>query len=154
MSRPSRGPRLLANILSDLFAVRGYSRPYARQQLEDAWNIAVGEPYCRQTQLGEVQCGVLNVTVAHSALLEELAAFHKAAILKVLRLGAPATTVNDIRFQVGRIGPKIECRPAMALPSSAEAKPARYHQFAPRQRAQPGKRCTPDCSSGENSAQP
>ena len=43
-----------------------------------------GRAACRQTQLGEVRRGVLNVTVAHSALLEELAAFRKPALLAAL----------------------------------------------------------------------
>ena len=104
MSNPSRrGPRPLSDILGELFTVRGYGRLRARQELEDAWNAAVGEPYCRQTQLGEVRRGVLNVTVAHSTLLEELAAFRKPALLAALRSGAPATTIHDIRFRVGAV---------------------------------------------------
>ena len=104
MSNPSRrGPRPLSDILGELFTVRGYGRLRARQELEDAWNAAVGEPYCRQTRLGEVRRGVLNVTVAHSTLLEELAAFRKPALLAALRSGAPATTIHDIRFRVGAV---------------------------------------------------
>ena len=78
MATPNRrGPRQLSEILGELFTVRGYGRLLARQELEEAWNAAVGEPYCRQTQVGDVRHGVLNVTVAHSTLLEELAAFRK-----------------------------------------------------------------------------
>ena len=84
-----RGPRALSDILGELFTVRGYGRFLARQELEDAWNAAVGEPLCRQTQLGEVRRGVLNVTVSHPALLEELAAFRKPELLAALRTGAP-----------------------------------------------------------------
>ena len=104
MSNPSRrGPRPLSDILGELFTVRGYGRLHARQELEDAWNRAVGEPYCYQTRLGEVRRGVLNVTVAHSTLLEELSAFRKPALLKALRLGAPATMIHDIRFRVAPV---------------------------------------------------
>jgi hypothetical protein len=88
-----------------LFTVRGYGRLRARQELEAAWSAAVGEPLCRQTQLGEVRRGVLNVTVSHPALLEELAAFRKPALLAALRSGAPATTIAEIRFRVGAVGP-------------------------------------------------
>jgi hypothetical protein len=105
MSIPDRrGPRALSEILGELFTVRGYGRIWVRQELEDAWNAAVGEPECRQTQLGEVRRGVLNVTVSHPALLEELAAFRKPALLMALRLGAPGTTIHDIRFRVGSVG--------------------------------------------------
>jgi predicted nucleic acid-binding Zn ribbon protein len=99
-----RGPRALSDILAELFTARGYGRILARRELEDAWNAAVGEPLCRQTQLGEVRRGVLNVTVSHPALLEELAAFRKPELLAALRSGAPATMVHDIRFRVGTPG--------------------------------------------------
>src|SRR5271170_7988038 len=104
MSNPSRrGPRPLSDILGELFTVRGYGRLLARQELEEAWNAAVGEPYCRQTRLGEVRHGVLIVTVAHSTLLEELAAFRKQGLLTALRTNAPATPIHDIRFRVGEV---------------------------------------------------
>lgn len=106
MSNPShRGPRALSDILGELFTVRGYARIRARQELEAAWNKAVGEPYWRETRLDEVRRGVLNVTVAHSMLLEELSAFRKSSLLRALRLDAPATIVHDIRF---RVGPVVE----------------------------------------------
>src|SRR5271169_6868470 len=109
MSNPSRrGPRPLSDILGELFTVRGYGRLRARQELEDAWNRAVGEPYCRQTRLGEVRRGVLNVTVAHSTLLEELAAFQKSALLQALRACAPGMTIHDIRFRVGPVRLEVE----------------------------------------------
>ena len=119
MSIPSRrGPRPLSEILGELFTVRGYGRLRARQELEDAWNAAVGEPYCRQTQLGEVRRGVLNVTVAHSTLLEELAAFRKPALLAALRSGAPATTIHDIRFRVGAVALEVSIRTVTASASA------------------------------------
>ena len=130
MSNPSRrGPRPLSDILGELFTVRGYGRLRARQELEDAWNAAVGEPYCRQTRLGEVRRGVLNVTVAHSTLLEELAAFRKPALLEALRSGAPATTIHDIRFRVGAVVLEVE-HPAVTAspgrPASGESKPTAF----------------------------
>jgi predicted nucleic acid-binding Zn ribbon protein len=115
MSIPSRrGPRQLSEILGELFTVRGYGRLLARQELEDAWNRAVGEPYCWQTRLGEMRHGVLNVTVAHSTLLEELAAFRKPGLLAALRTTAPATPIDDIRFRVGDITCTVPPRPATA----------------------------------------
>ena len=66
----------------------------------------MGEPGCRQTRLGEVRRGVLNVTVAHPVLLEELAAFEKPRLLAALRRDAPGTVVHDIRFRVGPVNSK------------------------------------------------
>jgi predicted nucleic acid-binding Zn ribbon protein len=122
MSNPSRrGPRPLSDILGELFTVRGYGRLRARQELESAWNAAVGEPYCHQTRLGEVRRGVLDVTVAHSTLLEELAAFRKPALLVALRSGALATTIRDIRFRVGPVA--VEDNPPQVAASRSSAVP-------------------------------
>jgi|SRR5437879_4944344 predicted nucleic acid-binding Zn ribbon protein len=104
MSIPKRrGPQPLSVILGELFAARGYGQLRAASELEDAWNAAVGEPGCRQTRIGSVRRGVLNVTVAHSTLLEELAAFQKPALLAALRQNAPSTVIHDIRFRVGPV---------------------------------------------------
>jgi predicted nucleic acid-binding Zn ribbon protein len=122
MSIPSRrGPRQLSEILGELFTVRGYGRLLARQELEDAWNAAVGEPYCRQTRLGDVRHGVLNVTVAHSTLLEELVAFHKPSLLAALRTSAPASPIQDIRFRVGEVTCSAPPRPVAASGPPATA---------------------------------
>ena len=119
MSNPThRGPRPLSAVLGDLFTVRGYNRLFARQELENAWQKAVGEPHCHQTRLGEVRRGVLNVTVAHSTLLEELSSFRKLSLLKVLHSDAPATVIHDIRFRVGAVvepGSEAEPRSALAV---------------------------------------
>jgi hypothetical protein len=128
MSIPNqRGPRALSEILGELFTVRGYGRFWAQHELEEAWNTAVGEPLCRQTQLGEVRRGVLNVTVAHPALLEELAAFRKPELLAALRRGAPGTTIHDIRFRVGPVEAVAEEPPgatARGAPAVPEATPS------------------------------
>ena len=100
-----RGPAPLSDILGALFAARGYGRLRATGELEAAWAAAVGEPACRQTRAGGLRHGVLSVTVAHPALLEELAAFRKPALLAALRQHAPGQTIHDIRFRVGPVDP-------------------------------------------------
>ena len=152
MSNPSRrGPRPLSDILGELFTVRGYGRLRARQELEDAWNTAVGELYCRQTRLGEVRRGVLNVTVAHSTLLEELSAFRKPALLSALRSGAPATTIHDIRFRVGTVVLEIKPNGETASSSAVVPKETKLSRSPspPRRngqanRGKPGRRPGPD----------
>ncbi len=101
----SRGPKPLSEILGNLFAARGYGRLQGLNELELAWNTAVGEPACRQTKIGAVRRGVLNVTVAHPSLLEELSTFQKPALLAALRREAPGSPIQDIRFRVGPINP-------------------------------------------------
>ena len=100
-----RGPKPLSEVLAHLFAVRGYARLQGQSELEQAWNAAVGEPLCHQTQIGAVRRGILNVVVSHPALLEELATFQKPTLLAALRRDAPGTPIQDIRFRVGPIDP-------------------------------------------------
>ena len=123
MTRPKHGgPKRLSDVLGELFAARGFGRLRALKELEDAWNAAVGEPGCRQTRLGEVRRGVLNVTVAHPTLLEELAAFQKPMLLAALRRDAPGTLIHDIRFRVGPIdppGPASGSRPGSSSGSTS-----------------------------------
>jgi len=115
-----RGPKPLGEVLGALFAARGYSRLRGAGELEAAWDAAVGEPASRLTRLGGVRHGVLSVTVAHSALLEELAAFRKPDLLAALRRDAPGTTVHDIRFRVG----PVDAPPAPADPAAAPPGPS------------------------------
>ena len=123
MANPNRrGPRVLSEILGDLFTARGYGRLRAAGELEEVWNTAVGEPHCHQTRVGEVRHGVLTVVVAHPTLLGELAAFRKAELLQALRAGAPGTTIHDIRFRVGPVDAQ-EGSPAGPPPRPAAEPP-------------------------------
>jgi predicted nucleic acid-binding Zn ribbon protein len=96
-------PRALSTILAELFTRKGYSRIRIAREVESIWNEAVGEPGCWQTQVGEVRHGVLDVTVAHPTLLEELKAFQKPALLSALRKHTSLMAIRDIRFRVGRV---------------------------------------------------
>ena len=102
-STGGRGPQALGDVLGHLFAERGYGRLQAVGELEAAWIVAVGDFAAGQTRLGGVRRGVLNVTVAHPALLEELASFRKSQILVALRRDLPQTPILDLRFRVGRV---------------------------------------------------
>jgi Dna[CI] antecedent, DciA len=155
MSIPNRrGPRALSEILGELFTVRGYGRFWVRQELEDAWNAAVGEPGCRQTQLGEVRRGVLNVTVSHPALLEELVAFRKPALLAALRSGAPGTAIHDIRFRVGTVGSDEDGGAGeSAEPPAAEAGGTSPRRARPRPGTESGSGSNPNRRGGRGPAQ-
>ncbi|WP_435008633.1 DciA family protein [Tundrisphaera lichenicola] len=98
-----RGPKPLSEILGNLFAARGFGRLQAASELELAWASAVGDRDLGQTRVGGVRRGVLNVTVAHPGLLEELSTFRKPSLLATLRRDAPGTPIHDIRFRVGPI---------------------------------------------------
>lgn len=103
--RNRRGPKALGDVLGELFAARGYGRLRAVGELETAWETAAGEPARRQTRVAGLRHGILTVTVAHSTLLEELAAFRKSDLLATLRRELPDLKIHDLRFRVGLIDP-------------------------------------------------
>jgi hypothetical protein len=137
-SRRPRGPKPLSDILGELFAARGLGRLRAQAELETAWNAAVGEPACHQTRLGEVRRGVLNVTVAHPALLEELAAFQKPTLLAALRQNVTGMVIHDIRFRVGPVGQDAPTPGPTVADANGDA--GRGSRRGPRTRRPPGGR--------------
>lgn len=114
-SRPNRGyfknanrpaavpakPEKLGEILSRLFAARGWGRRHERIQLEEAWSEVIGQRGATHTQVGVLRRGVLEILVDSSVLLQELAHFQKRRLLEQLRSRLPALTIKDLRFRAG-----------------------------------------------------
>jgi predicted nucleic acid-binding Zn ribbon protein len=100
-SRIENGPELLGEILSRLFVARGWGRRQDRLRLEQAWVEAAGGDYIRQTRVGGLRRGVLEVVVGSSVLLQELAHFHKRRLLEALRQRLPGVSITDLRFRAG-----------------------------------------------------
>lgn len=95
------GPELLREVLSRLFAARGWGRRQERRHLEEAWAEAVGPEHAGRTRVGGLRRGILEVEVNNAILLQELAHFHKRKILERLRKCLPRTSVTDLRFRAG-----------------------------------------------------
>lgn len=93
-------PSSLGQVLSKLFAARGYGRAMARRQLEELWRQATGNEWATQTRILNLRNGVLNVAVGNSALLAELAGFHKQDILERLRRDPAGAGVRDLKFKL------------------------------------------------------
>lgn len=96
-----RGPERLGPVLSRLFALRGWGRKQGRLQLERAWAEAAGPEHAAQTRVGALRRGVLEIVVASSVLLQELASYHKRRLLEQLRRRLPGVTLTDLRFRAG-----------------------------------------------------
>lgn len=96
-----KGPEALSEILSRLFAARGWGRRQARLHLEKAWETVVDAKTAQHTRFMGVRRGVLEIEVDNSVLMQELAHFHKRKILEKLRGLLAGTTVNDLRFKAG-----------------------------------------------------
>src|SRR5947209_4707275 len=95
-----RGPEPISEILSRLFAARGWGRKQERLRLEQAWAAAAGD-LARQTRVGSFRRGVLEVEVQSAVLLAELTQFHKRRLLAELRKQLTGVTLTDLRFRAG-----------------------------------------------------
>ena len=97
-------PVPLGKILSQLFALRGYGRVRGDQQLHEAWQktlVAIGEPeWQAHTRVLNLRNGTLHIGVSSSALLSELAAFHKQRLLKSLRDNFAHLRLRDLKFRL------------------------------------------------------
>lgn len=103
---PKEGPEALGEILSRLFTARGWGRRQDRLRLEQAWTAAVDDvlPHvARQTRVGNLRRGVLEVMVGNAVLLQELASFHKRKLLESLRRRLSGVTITDLRFRAGTV---------------------------------------------------
>ncbi|MBM4070016.1 MAG: DUF721 domain-containing protein [Planctomycetes bacterium] len=98
---PPKGPELLSEVLSRLFAAHGWGRRQERLHLEEAWADAVGPELVAGTRVGGLRRGILEVEVNNAILMQELAQFHKRKIMERLRQRLPRTTLSDIRFRAG-----------------------------------------------------
>src|SRR4051812_48560299 len=110
---PKEGPEALGEILSRLFMARGWGRRQDRLRLEQVWAEAVeevtgprrggGPDFARQTRVGALRRGVLEVMVGNAVLLQELASYHKRRLLESLRKGLSGATPTDLRFRAGTV---------------------------------------------------
>jgi predicted nucleic acid-binding Zn ribbon protein len=98
-----KGPEPVGEILSRLFAARGWGRRQDRLRLEEAWAAAAGPQAAKQTRVAGLRRGVLEVIVGNAVLLQELAHFQKRRLLEQLRRRLPGTALTDVRFRAGVI---------------------------------------------------
>jgi len=96
-----KGPEPLAEILSRLFAARGWGRKQDRMRLERAWSDAIGPDLEPQTRVGGMKRNVLEIEVANGVLLQELTQYHKRRLLEKLRTSLKGVTISDLRFRAG-----------------------------------------------------
>jgi predicted nucleic acid-binding Zn ribbon protein len=93
-------PSSLGAALSQLFALKGYAATKGDARLTDAWNAVAGEKIAAMTKVQGIHRGVLQVAVASSAMLGELASFHKLRLVEELKTRHPALKVQDVKFRL------------------------------------------------------
>jgi hypothetical protein len=129
----------LGDLLSELYAARGLGRVQATSELEEAWSEAVGDAGRDETRVAGLRQGVLTINVGHPALLEELAAFRKPALLASLRTALPDLRLQDLRFRVGPIESRREQEVSAPVRSGRETDGSRGER-ATTKRARPAAR--------------
>ena len=68
-----RGPKAIGDVLSELMARRGYARLQSAEAYDAAWREAAGPLAAEYTRVGLLRRGTLEVVVANSTLVQELA---------------------------------------------------------------------------------
>ena len=96
---PKKGPEPLSEVLSRLFAARGWGRQQDRLRLERVWAEAVGAEYAGVTRVSGFRRNVLEVEVKGAVPLQELSQFHKRKVLAKLRTALTGVTIADLRFR-------------------------------------------------------
>ena len=95
-----RGAQPIAELLSRLLARKGYAQLQSADDRAEAWSDVVGPQLAKDSCVGNVRRGVLEVTVRNSAVVQELT-FQKKRILREITAAIPELKVRDIRFRVG-----------------------------------------------------
>jgi predicted nucleic acid-binding Zn ribbon protein len=95
------GPEPLSEIISRLFIARGWGRRQGRLHLERAWADAAGEKIARNTRVGALKRGVLEIEVGNGALLQELVSFHKRRLLTQMKEKLAGVPLKDLKFRAG-----------------------------------------------------
>jgi predicted nucleic acid-binding Zn ribbon protein len=95
-----KGPQPIGDVLSEIVARRGCARVQSVEALEAAWSEAAGPLAAGYTQVGALRRGTLEVTVAHSTLMQELR-FQKQELLEKLIKRLPDGQIKDLRFRTG-----------------------------------------------------
>lgn len=93
-------PHSIREVLSELFARRGYGRVMGDQQLREAWQSVAGDQLARKTRVRCLRNGTLEIGVASSALLSQLVSFQRQELLQALQTQHPHLKIRDVKFKL------------------------------------------------------
>lgn len=94
------GPRSLADVLTQLKALRGHGQVQGARQLAELWQRAAGPEISGKTKVIGLKNGTLQVGVGNAALLGELTAFHQQRLFEALRGDAEGSRIKKLKFQL------------------------------------------------------
>ena len=97
-----RRPKRTGDIIGQMMARQGYAQTKSNDELNEAWGIAVGPQFMKNTKAGRINRGVLEVHVASSAAMNQLS-FQKKKLLSAMQQQLPQNKIKDIRFKLGNV---------------------------------------------------
>jgi len=95
----SQGPEKIGEILSRLFAARGWGRKQDRLRLERAWPTRLAPILRPQTRVAGIKRKRPGSGSERRRAVAGTAQFHKRRLLEALRKMLPGATVTDLRFR-------------------------------------------------------
>ena len=98
----ARRPKKIADVISQVVSRQGYARFRSNESLLEAWREAAGDRFVKQTRVGNLRRGVLEVIVGNSTVMQELT-FAYAEILKKLNELQPDREIRQLRFRTGSL---------------------------------------------------
>ena len=93
-------PQPISAAISEYIARRGFSRVQGNAQLANDWAKVAGERIAAKTKVMGLARGTLQIGVASSALLNEIASFHRADLLKKIQAEYPDHKIKDLKFKL------------------------------------------------------
>ena len=96
-----RGPKQIANVLSELIASRGYAQVQSNEALEAAWQEAAG-PLAKFTRAVGMRRGKLEVIATSSTLLQELRLQEHDLLARLSQL-LPHERISGLKLKTGAI---------------------------------------------------
>lgn len=95
----AKGPRKLADILSEVIARRGTAKTTVQLEIERSWKEAAGERAASRTRVGALRRGELEILVDNPALLMELEGYYKDDLLAAMQRSVRHCTIRKLRFR-------------------------------------------------------
>ena len=99
----AREPQSLGKVLATVMIKNRYASNESNSALAEVWAKIVGQAHAARTLPTGVRRGKFEVTVAHSAIAQELS-FDSRRILAALQQQIPEAKITEIRYRVGTIG--------------------------------------------------
>jgi len=95
----SRGTVSVGRVLTQIMARKGFTRQSADEEMERVWTEAVGEFIARQSRLGILSHGTIEIFVRNAIVSQELS-FRVPKLMKTLNSVTVDKKIKKIKFTV------------------------------------------------------